>query len=47
MELSRLTAEDQAVYYCARNNVKTTSWECQKPWGWNLLPCGSWSWSLA
>jgi immunoglobulin heavy chain len=25
MELSRLTAEDQAVYYCARNNVKTTS----------------------
>jgi immunoglobulin heavy chain len=25
MELSRLTAEDQSVYYCARHSVKTTS----------------------
>jgi hypothetical protein len=36
MELSRLTAEDQSMYYCARHHVKTISWECQKPWEWNL-----------
>jgi immunoglobulin heavy chain len=24
MELSRLTADDSAVYYCARHTVKTT-----------------------
>uniref|UniRef100_A0A8C8UAZ8 Ig-like domain-containing protein n=1 Tax=Peromyscus maniculatus bairdii TaxID=230844 RepID=A0A8C8UAZ8_PERMB len=33
MELSSLTSEDSANYYCARNTVlQTTTWVCQKPW---------------